>query len=117
ISRLLGDGTPVRLEFNIVNQSYPDGRTSYNTVAEIPGTDKADEVVMLGGHLDSWHSATGATDNAIGCAVTMEAVRILSAIVVKPRRTIRLALWSGEEQGLFGSQAYVREHFGSFEEP
>ena len=72
---------------------------------------------MLGGHLDSWHAATGATDNAIGCAVTMEAVRILSAIGVRPRRTIRLALWSGEEQGLFGSQAYVREHFGTFEEP
>jgi Zn-dependent M28 family amino/carboxypeptidase len=72
---------------------------------------------MLGGHLDSWHAATGATDNAIGCAVTMEAARILSAIGVKPRRTIRLALWSGEEQGLFGSKAYVREHFGTFEEP
>ncbi len=83
ISRILADGTPVRLEFNIVNQSYPEGRTSYNAIAEIPGTDKDDEVVMLGGHLDSWHSATGATDNAIGCAVMMEAVRILKAIGVQ----------------------------------
>ena len=116
ISRLLGDGTPVRLEFNIVNQSYPEGRTSYNTVAEIPGTDRKDEVVMLGGHLDSWHSATGATDNAIGCAVMMEAARILKAIGVQPRRTIRVALWSGEEQGLLGSKAYVKEHFGTYED-
>ena len=72
---------------------------------------------MLGGHLDSWHAATGATDNAIGCAVVMEAARILKAIGVKPRRTIRVALWSGEEQGLRGSRAYVREQFGTFEEP
>ena len=79
---MLADGTPVRLEFTIVNRTYPEGRTSYNTVAEIPGTDKKDEVVMLGGHLDSWHSATGATDNAIGCAVMMEAARILKAIGV-----------------------------------
>src|SRR5581483_3480406 len=117
ISRILADGTPVELEFNIVNRTYPEGRTSYNTIAEIPGTDKKDEVVMLGGHLDSWHSATGATDNAIGCAVMMEAARILKAIGVKPRRTIRVALWSGEEEGLLGSQAYVKEHFGSFENP
>ncbi len=117
ISRILADGTPVELEFNIVNRWYPEGKTAYNTVAEIPGTDKKDEVVMLGGHLDSWHSATGATDNAIGCAVMMEAARILKAIGVKPRRTIRVALWSGEEQGLLGSQAYVKQHFGSFEEP
>jgi carboxypeptidase Q len=115
ISRILADGTPVELEFNIVNTVYPEGRTSYNTIAEIPGTDKKDEVVMLGGHLDSWHSATGATDNAIGCATMMEAARILKAIGVTPRRTIRVALWSGEEEGLLGSQAYVKEHFGSFE--
>jgi Zn-dependent M28 family amino/carboxypeptidase len=107
----------VELEFEIVNRTYPDGRTNYNVVAEIPGSDKAGEVVMLGGHLDSWHSATGATDNAIGCAIMMEAARILTAIGVKPRRMIRVALWSGEEQGLLGSQAYVREHFGTFEEP
>ncbi len=117
ISRILADGTPVELEFNIVNRWYPEGKTAYNTIAEIPGTDKKDEVVMLGGHLDSWHAATGATDNAIGCAVMMEAARILKAIGVKPRRTIRVALWSGEEEGLLGSQAYVKEHFGSFEEP
>ncbi|MBA2304104.1 MAG: M20/M25/M40 family metallo-hydrolase [Acidobacteria bacterium] len=116
ISRILDNGTPVRLEFTIVNQSFPAGK-SFNAVAEIPGTDKADEVVMLGGHLDSWHSATGATDNAIGCAVMMEAARILQAIGVKPRRTIRVALWGGEEQGLLGSKAYVKEHFGTAENP
>jgi carboxypeptidase Q len=116
ISRILADGTPVTLEFTIVNQTYPPA-PSYNAIAEIPGTDKADEVVMLGGHLDSWHAATGATDNAIGCAVMMEAARILQAIGVKPRRTIRVALWGGEEQGLLGSKAYVKEHFGTFENP
>jgi hypothetical protein len=117
IWRLLNDGRTVELEFEIVNRTIPEGKTAYNAVAEIPGTDKADEVVMLGGHLDSWHAATGATDNAIGCAVMMEAARILSAVGVRPRRTIRVALWSGEEQGLLGSQAYVREHFGTAEEP
>ena len=117
IARLLEKKTPVRLEFDIRNRIVPDGVTSYNTVGEIVGTDKKDEVIMLGGHLDSWHSATGATDNAIGCAVMMEAARILKAIGVKPRRTIRVALWSGEEQGLLGSQAYVKRHFGSAENP
>jgi carboxypeptidase Q len=117
IARLMSDGTSVSLEFNIQNQIFPEGSTSYNTIGEITGTDKKDEVIMLGGHLDSWHSATGATDNAIGCAVMMEAARILKTIGVKPRRTIRVALWSGEEEGLLGSQAYVKEHFGSFEEP
>ena len=117
ISRILADGTPVELEFNIVNRNYPEGRTSYNVVGEIPGTDKADEVVMLGGHLDSWHSATGATDNAIGCTIMLEAARILHTLGVRPRRTIRVALWSGEEQGLLGSKAYVKEHFGTFENP
>ncbi|MCC7240579.1 MAG: M20/M25/M40 family metallo-hydrolase [Acidobacteria bacterium] len=115
--RLSAAGQTVELEMNIVNRTYPEGATQYNVVAEIPGTDKAQEVVMLGGHLDSWHSATGATDNAIGCATMLEAIRILNAIGVKPRRTIRVALWSGEEQGLLGSQAYVKEHFGSFENP
>lgn len=117
ISRILDDGTPVELEFTIVNQSYPEGHTSYNAIAEIAGTDKKNEVVMLGGHLDSWHSATGATDNGIGCAIMMEAVRILKASGLKPRRTVRIALWGGEEQGLLGSKAYVKEHFGSFESP
>src|SRR5262249_32890292 len=94
ISRILADGTPVELEFNIVNRTYPEGRTAYNTISEIAGADKKDEIVMLGGHLDSWHSATGATDNAVGCATMMEAARILRAIGVTPRRTIRVALWS-----------------------
>src|SRR5213075_3124694 len=117
ITRILADGTDVTLEFNIVNRVYPEGKTSYNTIAEIPGTDKADEVIMLGGHLDSWHSSTGATDNAIGCAIMMEAARILQTVGDKPRRTIRVALWSGEEEGLLGSFAYVKDHFGSAEEP
>ncbi|MEW6321854.1 MAG: M20/M25/M40 family metallo-hydrolase [Acidobacteriota bacterium] len=117
IARILAGGTPVEIEAEIVNRTYPEGRTQYNVIAEIPGSDRAQEVVMLGGHLDSWHAATGATDNAIGCAVMMEAIRILQAVGVKPRRTIRLALWSGEEQGLLGSQAYVKEHFGTFEDP
>jgi len=116
ISRLLAQG-PVELEFTIVNRDYPEGRTSYNAIAEIPGSDKANEVVMLGGHLDSWHAATGATDNAAGVAVMMEAARILKAIGVTPRRTIRVALWGGEEQGLLGSKAYVAEHFGTAENP
>jgi hypothetical protein len=117
IARILADGTPVTLEFTIVNRIYPEGRTAFNAIAEIRGTDKADEVVMLGGHLDSWHAATGATDNAIGCAIMMEAVRILRRVGAAPRRTIRVALWSGEEQGLLGSKAYVAEHFGTAEAP
>ena len=117
IYRLLADKRAVEVELDIVNQSYPEGATAYNAVAEIPGSDKAQEVVMLGAHLDSWHAATGATDNGIGSAVMMEAARILKAIGIKPRRTIRIALWSGEEQGLLGSKAYVKEHFGTAEEP
>ena len=117
IARLMGSGHPVELEVTIVNQTYPDGKTQHNVIAEIPGTDKAQEVVMLGGHLDSWHAATGATDNAIGVSTMYEAIRILQKIGVKPRRTIRLALWSGEEQGLRGSVAYVAQHFGTFETP
>ncbi len=117
IARILADGTSVELEFNIVNKTYPEGRTAYTVIADIPGSDKRNEIVMLGGHLDSWQSATGATDNAIGCATMMEAARILKAIGVQPRRTIRVALWSGEEQGILGSQAYVKQHFGSFEDP
>jgi len=128
IARLLSDGSAVSLEFDIQNQNIPEKPKnnkngakeeylSYNTIGEITGTDKNDEVIMLGGHLDSWHAATGATDNAIGCAIMMEAARILKRVGVRPRRTIRVALWSGEEQGLLGSQAYVKEHFGSFENP
>lgn len=117
IFRLVERNNTVRLEFDIRTRTVPDGVTSYNVIGEIAGTDKKDEVIMLGGHLDSWHAATGATDNAIGCAIMMEAARILKAIGVKPRRTIRVALWSGEEQGLLGSQAYVKRHFGTAENP
>jgi carboxypeptidase Q len=116
ITRLLANGSPVKLEIEVVNKSAPAAK-AYNVTAEIPGTDKADEVIMLGGHLDSWHAATGATDNAAGCAIMMEAARILQAIGVKPRRTIRVALWGGEEQGLLGSEAYVEQHFGTAENP
>jgi len=117
IVRLLAHKTAVKLEFDIRSRIVPEGTTSYNMIGEIAGSDKKDEVIMLGGHLDSWHSATGATDNAVGCATMMEAARILKAIGVKPRRTIRVACWGGEEQGLLGSQAYVKKHFGSAEAP
>src|SRR5579859_7747990 len=113
----LEDKLPVKVELNIQNRSFPEGKTVYDVIAEIPGSDKKDEIVMLGGHIDSWDAATGATDNAIGCATMMEAARILKAIGVQPRRTIRVGLWSGEEEGIWGSQAYVKQHFGSFEDP
>ena len=115
ITRIMSDGTAVTLRVNIQNKEYPEGTTAYNAIGEIPGTDKKDEVVMLGGHYDSWHDATGATDNGIGSSMMLEAARILTALHVKPRRTIRIALWSGEEEGLLGSLAYVQQHFGSFE--
>jgi len=115
ITRVMGDGTPVMLKINIQNKEYPEGATAYNAIGEIPGTDKKDETVMLGGHYDSWHDATGATDNGIGASMMLEAARILATLHVKPRRTIRIALWSGEEEGLLGSLAYVQQHFGSFE--
>ena len=117
IERILADGEEVKLDFEITNHLYPEGKTSYNTIAEIPGSDKASEVVMLGGHLDSWHGGTGATDNAIGCSIMMEAARLIQNSGVKPRRTIRVALWSGEEEGLLGSLAYVKAHFGTAEDP
>src|SRR5260370_11393462 len=117
IERLLADGDDVKLQFNIVNHLYPEGKTSYNAVAEIPGSDRAGEIVMLGGHLDSWHAATGATDNAIGSAIMMEAARLIQALGLQPRRTIRVALWSGEEEGLLCSLAYVKQHFGTAEDP
>jgi hypothetical protein len=117
VERLMADGEDVKLDFEITNHLYPEGKTSYNTIAEIPGTDKASEVVMLGGHLDSWHGGTGATDNAIGCSIMMEAARLIQNSGVKPRRTIRVALWSGEEEGLLGSIAYVKAHFGTAEDP
>jgi carboxypeptidase Q len=114
---LLADGEDVKVEMNIVNRIFPEGKTSYNVVGEIPGTDKADEIVMLGGHLDSWHSGTGATDNAAGSSIMLEAARLIQSLGLKPRRTIRVALWSGEEEGLLGSLAYVAQHFGTAENP
>ncbi len=117
IVRMLQAGEPVKLTIDL-SVAYQDADLmGYNTIAEIPGTDLKDEVVMLGAHMDSWHSGTGATDNAAGCAVVMEAVRIIQALGLKPRRTIRVALWSGEEQGLLGSRAYVAQHFGSMQNP
>jgi carboxypeptidase Q len=113
IARLVDRDVDIELEVDVRARFHDDDPTAYNTLAEIPGTDKRGEVVMLGAHLDSWHAATGATDNAAGSAVAMEAMRILRALDVRPRRTIRIALWSGEEQGLLGSRAYVAEHFGS----
>jgi carboxypeptidase Q len=110
--RMIGFGTTPRMTVEINSQYYDDDPMSYNTVAEIPGTDPKlkDEIVMLGGHMDSWHSSTGATDNGAGVAAAMEAARIILASGLKPRRTIRVALWSGEEQGLYGSTYYVRQH-------
>ena len=113
IARLLDQKKDVTLELNVQNKFYDDDPMQYDTIAEIPGTDRKDEVVMLGAHLDSWHAGTGATDNGAGSIVMMEAVRILKALDIKPRRTIRIGLWSGEEQGLLGSQGYVEQHFGS----
>jgi hypothetical protein len=111
--RLSEAGIPVEIELETRTRFQDKDLKGYNVVAEIPGTDKKlkSEVVMLGGHLDSWHAATGATDNAAGCAIMMEAVRILKATGVQPRRTIRIALWGEEEQGLFGSRNYVKNHF------
>ena len=117
LTRLLDRNIPVELEIDVRNQFYDSDPNAYNTIAEIPGSDKKDELVMLGAHLDSWHAGTGATDNAAGSAVVMEAIRILKAIGFKPRRTIRVGLWSGEEEGLLGSRAYVAEHFGSHAPP
>jgi carboxypeptidase Q len=113
IARLLEQKKDVELELNVSNPFYDDDAMQYNTVAEIAGTDRKDELVMVGAHLDSWHAGTGATDNGAGSVVMMEAMRILKALDVKPRRTIRIALWSGEEQGLLGSQNYVQQHFGA----
>ena len=113
--RLTQDRVPVSVEINVDTKFTGEHEHGYNTVAEIPGTDPKlkDQVVMLGGHLDSWIAGTGATDNGAGVIVAMEAVRILKALGVQPRRTIRIALWTGEEQGLFGSRGYCRDHFGS----
>jgi hypothetical protein len=112
IVRMIEQGEKLKMVVDLSVQFHDEDLMAYNTIAEIPGSDLKDEVVMLGGHLDSWHSGTGATDNAAGCAATMEAVRIIKALNLKPRRTIRIGLWSGEEQGLLGSRAYVAQHFG-----
>jgi carboxypeptidase Q len=110
IYRNVEAGVPVELELMVRNRFFEDDLQAYNTLAELPGTDKSDEYVMLGAHLDSWHMGGGATDNASGSIVMMEAMRILKALGVKPRRTIRIALWSGEEQGLLGSRNWVQNH-------
>jgi hypothetical protein len=114
LQRLVSAGIPVELEADVKTKYFDADFKGYNVIAEIPGTDPKlkDEVVMLGGHLDSWQGATGATDNAAGCSVMMEAIRLLKALNIQPRRTIRIALWSGEEQGLFGSRNYVKNHIG-----
>ncbi len=113
VARLVQHEIPVKLEFNIQNEFFNDNPDSFNITGEIPGTGKhKDELVMLGGHFDSWHGGTGATDNAAGSAAMIEAVRILKAIHQPMDRTVRIALWGGEEEGLLGSRAYVKEHFG-----
>jgi len=114
VHRLLKANVPVTIELNVDVKFTGDHEHGFDTIAEIPGTDPKlkDEVVMVGGHLDSWASATGATDNGAGTVVAMEVMRILNALQVKPRRTIRIGLWTGEEQGLFGSIGYVKQHFG-----
>ena len=117
IVRILQAGEPVKITVDLAIAWQEADLQGYNTIAEIPGTDLKDEIVMLGGHMDSWHSGTGATDNAAGVSVAMEAVRIIQALGLKPRRTIRVALWSGEEQGLLGSRAYVAQHFGTIQNP
>jgi carboxypeptidase Q len=116
IARLLDKKTDVELEIDL-RAKFSDDTTQWNTVAELPGTDKKGEVVMLGAHLDSWHTGTGATDNGAGVVALMESMRILKSLGIAPKRTIRIALWSGEEQGLLGSKAYVEQHFGKRAEP
>ena len=115
VYRLLKANVPVTIDLNIETKFYDDHEHGFDTVAEIPGSDPKlkDEIVMVGGHLDSWISATGATDNGAGSVVALEVMRILNALHVKPRRTIRVALWTGEEQGLLGSRGYASQHFGS----
>ena len=118
--RILDKGLPVRVELHVETEFHAeaaagDQMNAFNILAEIPGTDLADEVVMIGAHFDTTHAGTGATDNATGVAAMMEVMRILQAIDVRPRRTIRLALWGAEEQGLLGSREYVRRHFGDAE--
>jgi Zn-dependent M28 family amino/carboxypeptidase len=115
--RMIQQGVNLKVNLDLKTSFYDKDLNAYNTVAELPGTDLKDQLVMVGGHMDSWHSGTGATDNGAGVVVAMEAIRILKALNIQPRRTIRVALWSGEEQGLFGSQAYVAQHLGSYPKP
>lgn len=115
--RILKRGLAVRIEIEIRNRLGEKVEKAANVLGEIPGTDLKDEVVMIGAHFDSWHASPNASDDAAGCAVALEAVRILKAIGAKPRRTIRVALWGGEEQGIYGSQEYVRKRFGNPKEP
>jgi Zn-dependent M28 family amino/carboxypeptidase len=112
--RMIKQGEKLKMAVDLQVQFQDQDPMAYNTVAEIPGSDLKDEIVMLGAHMDSWHSGTGATDNGAGVAVTMEAVRIIQALKLHPRRTIRIGLWSGEEEGLLGSRAYVASHFGYY---
>jgi hypothetical protein len=112
--RMIEHGEKLKMAVDLKVQFHDDNLMAYNTVAEIPGKELKDEIVMLGAHMDSWHSGTGATDNGVGVAATMEAMRILAALDLHPRRTIRIGLWSGEEEGLLGSKAYVARHFGYF---
>ena len=115
IARMLEKSIPVTLELNMQNTFFPENNSSFNIIGEIAGTDPRlkDEVVMIGAHFDTWHSGTGATDNGAGSGVMLEAMRVIKALNLSPRRTIRIALWTGEEQGLLGSTAYVRQHFGT----
>jgi carboxypeptidase Q len=115
MARMIEAGENVKMTVDLAVEWQDADPMGYNTIAELPGTDLKDEVVMLGGHMDSWHAGTGATDNGAGVAVAMEAMRILQTLNLKPRRTVRIALWTGEEQGLLGSRAYVAEHFGKLE--
>jgi Zn-dependent M28 family amino/carboxypeptidase len=112
LARILEKNLPVTIEADIKNTYHPNP-VMFNVIGELPGTDKADELVMLGAHFDSWHASTGATDNAAGSAAMMEAMRILKDSGVKLRRTVRIGLWTGEEQGLIGSREYVAAHFAS----
>lgn len=113
VARLIERGVPVKLRVNVKVKFYETDKNSYNVIAEIPGTDPVlkNEVVILGAHLDSWHTATGATDNADGVAGAMEAFRIIKASGLQPKRTLRLAIWSGEEEGLYGSKHYADDHY------
>jgi carboxypeptidase Q len=112
IARTLEKKIPVTVQMDIDNRYFDADLNAFNVIAELPGTDKADEIVMIGAHFDSWHSGTGATDNAAGSAVMMEAMRILKTTGIRLRRTVRIGLWGGEEEGLLGSRAYVKDHFG-----